>query len=315
MSVTSKQRMLTALDGGIPDRLPVTTHHLMDHHLNTYMGGMSHQEFFDHFGLDPITWVAPHRPDPSQGEYFDPLQGDPGFLQSRRIATDQWRIYEEEIPGQTNHTVCYRFVTPKGELTMTLQSNEHTSWVVEHLVKEKHDIDLIGEYVTAPKCDVDEANRIVEEYGERGLVRSHFCIWDIFGQGGVWQDACCLVGTQNLIMQTFDDPQWVHELLKILQWRKRVFIQSMKGAKYDILETGGGDASTTVISPTIFEKFVAPYDAPLIALAREVGQRVVYHTCGGMMPILEMVADMQPNAMETFTPPDMGGDVDLAAGA
>ncbi len=32
-----------------------------------------------------------------------------------------------------------------------------------------------------------------------------------------------------------------------------------------------------------------------------------------MMPILEMVADMHPNAMETFTPPDMGGDVDLAA--
>jgi uroporphyrinogen decarboxylase len=43
-----------------------------------------------------------------------------------------------------------------------------------------------------------------------------------------------------------------------------------------------------------------------------VGQRIVYHTCGGMMPILEMIAAMQPDAMETFTPPDMGGDVNLS---
>lgn len=47
----------------------------------------------------------------------------------------------------------------------------------------------------------------------------------------------------------------------------------------------GGDASSTVISPTIFEKFVAPYDAELIAEAHRVHQRVVYHTCGGMMPL------------------------------
>ncbi len=30
------------------------------------------------------------------------------------------------------------------------------------------------------------------------------------------------------------------------------------------------------------------------------------------MPILEDIADMEPDAMETFTPPDMGADVDLA---
>jgi len=60
------------------------------------------------------------------------------------------------------------------------------------------------------------------------------------------------------------DPEWVHTLLKVLQGRKKIFIDSLKGAKYDILELGGGDASTTVISPDIFNDFVAPYDAPLI---------------------------------------------------
>jgi len=49
----------------------------------------------------------------------------------------------------------------------------------------------------------------------------------------------------------------------------------------------------------------------LIEAAHQSGQRVVYHTCGGMMPILEDIAAMKPDAMETFTPPAMGGDVIL----
>jgi uroporphyrinogen decarboxylase len=310
--MTSKQRLLTALDRGVPDCLPVTTHHLMEYFRNRYMGGMSNQQVFEYFGMDAILWISPHRPDPAAGEYYDPLQGEIGFLESRRIATDEWRIHAEEIPGQETKTTRYRFLTPKGELCMVLQSNEHTAWIVEHLIKEKRDLDVIAPYVTAPKCDVEEANRIVDEFGERGIVRSHFCCWDVFGQGGTWQDACCLVGTQRLIMETYDDPAWVHELLKVVQWRKAVYTESLAGARYDVLELGGGDASTTVISPGIFDRFVAPYDAELIDLAHRVGQRVVYHTCGGMMPILEQVAALHPDAMETFTPPGMGGDVDLA---
>ena len=98
-------------------------------------------------------------------------------------------------------------------------------------------------------------------------------------------------------MATFDDPLWVHALLTILKERKLAFIRSLKGAHYDILELGGGDASTTVISPKLFREFVAPFDAELIKAAHRVGQRISYHTCGGMMPILEDIADMQPDAM------------------
>lgn len=312
MTMTPKQRLVAALERRAVDRLPVTTHHLMPYFLDKYMGGMSNQACFEHFGLDPITWVVPHRPDTAAGEYHDPQQGAIGFLESRRIASDQWRVAWEDVPGQAYTTTRYRFVTPKGTLTLVLQSNEHTAWVVEHPIKAKRDIELVAEFATAPKCDVAAVNRTAEEYGETALVRGHICCFDVFGQPGTWQDACCIVGTQRMIMETYDDPGWVHELLGILNRRKQVFIRSLAGARYDVLELGGGDASTTVISPKLFEKFVAPYDSKLIALAHEAGQRIAYHTCGGMMPILEQIAAMGPDAMETFTPPDMGGDVDLA---
>jgi hypothetical protein len=285
----------------------------MAYFLKKYLNGKSIPEFFDEFGLDAITWTVPHIPDPAKGEYPDPLQGEPGFLESRRVASAAWHVEVEELPGRERKTRRYRFVTPKGALTMVLEEDEYSVWVAEPLIKQKADIDLIGAFATAPRCDVESVNRTVADMGDRGIVRGHICCFDVFGQPGCWQDACCLVGTANLIMAAFDDRQWVHELLRILQARKKVFVQSMNGARYDLVEFGGGDASSTVISPKMFDEFVTPYDSELIAAAHRAGQRIVYHTCGGMMPLLERIAAMQPDAMETFTPAAMGGDVDLAA--
>jgi uroporphyrinogen decarboxylase len=311
--MTSRQRLLRALDRGQPDRLPVTTHHLMPSFLRTHLEGGSAQEFFDRYGLDAIRWVVAHRAESGTGDYLDPDQGPLGFLDARRVASDRWRVESEALPGTELPTTRYRFVTPRGELSTVLQANEHTAWVTEHLIKEKRDIELLGAFMTEPKCDLAIVNAAAEAFGERGIVRGHICCFDVFGQPGCWQDAACLVGIEKLILATYDDPAWVHELLGILQRRKLTYTRSLAGARYDLLELGGGDASSTVILPALFDRFVAPYDAPLIEAAHAAAQRVVYHTCGGMMPLLERIAAMRPDAMETFTPKGMGGDVDLAA--
>jgi uroporphyrinogen decarboxylase len=309
--MNSKQRFLAALNRSVTDRLPVTTHHVMPYFLKTYMNGISCQEFFDHFGLDPINWVVAHKPDPSRGEYYDPNQGDLDYLEVPLICSDRWQIKTETLSDPEYEAVRYDFLTPEKSLSMVLKSNEYTTWVTERMIKAKSDIDIFAKYAPLPVCDVEKVNRQADSFGERGMIRGMIPGFDVYGQPGCWQDAAVLYGVQELIMETFDDPDWVHALLKILLERKKHFIRSMAGARYDLIEHGGGDASTTVISPRIFEEFVAPYDSQLIELAHQAGQKIVYHTCGGMMPILEMVADMNPEAMETFTPRAMGGDVDL----
>jgi len=312
MTMSSRERLLAAISGRVPDRLPATSHHVMAYFLDKFMGGVSYHDFFERMGLDPICWTTPHQPDPEAGQYPDPLQAEPGFLESRRVASDAWRIYSEPLPDSHYNSVRYRIVTPGGELTTVIQSNEHTAWVGEHLIKSKNDIDLIAQYATAPRCDVSAVNETADWFGDRGIIRGHICTFDLYGQPGCWQDAACLVGIEKLIMYTYDDPDWVHQLLDILLQRKLVYARSLAGARYDILELGGGDGSSTVISPKLFDRFVAPYDRQVITAAHESGQRISYHTCGGMMPLLERIADMGPNAMETFTPPAMGGDTDLA---
>ncbi len=309
--MTSKQRFLKALRREIPDRLPVTTHHVMLYFLKTYVGGISCQEFFDYFGLDPINWVVAHKPDASRGEYCDPQQKDIGFLEPPRLCSENWRIRAEKIPHPKYRTIRHLFETPRKILSMVLQSDEHTTWVTERMIKEKSDIEIFAAYAPVPLCDVEEVNRQAEAFGERGLIRGSIPGFDVYGQPGCWQDAAVLYGIENLIMETFYDSGWVHAFLKIIKERKKTFLSSTEGARFDLLEHGGGDASSTVISPKIFDELVAPYDAELIGLAHKMGQRIVYHTCGGMMPFLERIADMNPDAMETFTPPAMGGDADL----
>ena len=333
-AVTSRQRLLAALDRRVPDRLPVTTHHLMPSFLAA-MGGLTEREFFDRFGLDAICWCTgrpeglPHRspegsPESAVEQGFSPAGGpesavEQGFSPagSPESAVEQgfspaWHLDCEPVPDPRYKATRYRFSTPRGTLTTLLQDDGQTVWVRERLVKEKRDIEIVEAIVLEPRCDVDAVNEAAAALGDRGIVRGAVPGFPVYGQPGCWQDAAVLVGIEPLILATFSDPGWVAELLSILQRPKLAFLRSARGARFDLVELGGGDASSSVISPSIFDRFVAPFDAPLIAAAHESGLRVVYHTCGGMMPLLERIADMGPDAMETFTPRAMGGDARMS---
>lgn len=310
--MTSRERMLAAIGKQKPDVLPVTTHHIMPSFLDKYYGGISNDAFFDRFGFDAINWTVPHKADPAKGQYYDEQQGTLSFLDSRRIFDANWRIEMETLPHPSYTTVRYNIITPGGNLTTVLQSNQHTTWVAEHLIKEKQDIEILAQYETVPTCDIGAVAAAATAFGDRGIVRGHLLPTNLFGQPGCWQDACCIVGTERLIMESYDDPEWVHHVLSVLQKRKLAYIATLAGAKYDILELGGGDGCLSVINPSMFREFVAPYDAKLIAAAHDVGQKIVYHLCGSKMGILEDIVGMNPDAIETFTPVGMGGDVNLA---
>ena len=305
--MTSRDRLLTALGRGVPDHLPATTHHLMPPYLRAH-GFASDRAFFDEFALDAIHWTTPLAV--PEGAAVDP--GGRPASESWSMVADDWRVERCALPHPDYATIRYTMHTPGGALSMVLQDDGRTAWVAERLIKEKRDIDLLAAYAPVPLCDVAAVSAAAEAFGDRGIVRGAVPGFAIYGQPGCWQDAAVLYGIEPLIVETFEDPEWVAALLGILRDRKRAFLESTAGARFDLLELGGGDASSTVISPKIFDRFVAPFDAPLVAAAHGARQRVVYHTCGGMMPLLERIADMNVDAMETFTPKDMGGDTIMA---
>ncbi len=288
--MTPRERLLTALCRGVPDRLPVTVHQWQPSHLARYMGGMSALEAFRTLGMDAAIAV------------FDQL--------NLPQAEATWRecVVTSTRPDGTAR--LYRTVaTPEGTLTEVLERDAHTTWTVEPLCKAPEDVRLVARYLPVPRLDVDGVRRLRDEIGDAGILRGTLC----GPQAGPWQHACCLFGIERMIFATFDDPGWVHELLRVLTDKKLAFIEhSLPRAPFDLIETGGGAASSTVISPKIFQEFCLPYDRELHDALHAVGHRVVYHTCGGMMPLLDLIVATGADASETLSPPSMGGDADHA---
>jgi uroporphyrinogen-III decarboxylase len=100
--------------------------------------------------------------------------------------------------------------------------------------------------------------------------------------------------------------------MKSLLDRKLEAIELGGKQHFDLIECGGGGGSSTVISPDMHKEFCLPYDKIQIDAFHQKGTKVVYHLCGGLMPLLETVVENGSDALETMTPIDMGGDCDFA---
>ena len=78
--MTSRERLLCALDRGKPDRLPVSLHQWQPYHLEEHLGGISALEAFVRFGMD------------AQIQYFESMgqfwlvESDFSKFSTRRVA-------------------------------------------------------------------------------------------------------------------------------------------------------------------------------------------------------------------------------------
>ena len=64
-----------------------------------------------------------------------------------------------------------------------------------------------------------------------------------------------------------------------------------------------------MISPKLHREFCLPYDRQIHDALRRAGHRTTYHTCGGMMHILDLIMANGTDASETLAPPGVGGNI------
>ncbi len=294
--MTSKERMMLALSREKPDRLPVTVHQWQGYHLDNYMGGVDDLTAFEQTGMDAAIQYFE-----AMGQFWIPN------AEEHLVQSDEWR---EEItvidPTPTNKLLDHTIHTPDGTLTYKTGGNLTTTWITEYLIKKPEDVELIEKYMPVPTMDQAPVAELYDRVGDRGIVRGF--VWG--DQAGCWQHACCLIDIQDLILACYDDPEWVHRLLRVLLDKKLRFIEdSLRGAKFDLIETGGGASSDTLISPTIHGEFCLPYDREMHRAVHDAGHIVTYHTCGGMMNILDLIVQNECDASETLAPPGVGGNI------
>ncbi len=286
--------MLCALERGKPDRLPVSLHQWQPYHLDKYLGGISDIEAFEKFGMD------------AQIQYFaDMGQFWVTKADFSKSSTSDWRDEAEVISDDPDDRVVHHTIhTPAGKLTYKTGGDRKTTWLTEYMIKRDEDIELIARFMPIPTLDTKPVSEMYDRIGDRGILRGF--VWG--DQAGCWQHACCLIDVSELIMACFDKPDWVHRLLQILLEKKLQFVEGMKGVKFDLIETGGGAGSSTLISPKIHEEFCLPYDRKIHDAVHEHGFKITYHTCGGTLGIEELIVANGCDASETLAPVSIGGN-------
>lgn len=283
--MTSKERMLIAIQNGKPDRLPVTVHQWQPYHLKRYMNDMSDIQANRYCGLDASI------------NYYE-ISGQAGR---------HWKVSSHITQEKGYYATHYMIETPGGILTASEGTNAMTTWTMEHLIKNREDILLLKKYRPIPCFNREGTLRAYDELGDGGILRTF--VWG--KQAGCWQDACEMFGVENLILAAFDDPEWVHEFLEILLEQKLAYIDiNLRKLPFDLIETGGGASSNTVISPSMHEEFCLPYDRKIHGALHDLGFKVVYHTCGGMTRILDFITDNFCDVSETLSPAAIGGDIE-----
>ena len=292
--MTSKERMMCAINGEKPDRLPVTVHQWQGSHLEKYLNGISDLQAFERFGMDAAI------------QYFEDM-GQFWLVGADfgKFSTPQWRDEVDVICDDPDNRIYHHTVyTPESPLKYKTAGDRKTTWITEYLIKNDEDINLIKKYMPVPKLNPKPLAKTYDRVDDRGIVRGF--VWG--DQAGCWQHAACLMDITELIYRTIDKPDWVHELLQILVEKKLQFIESMEGAKFDLVETGGGAASSTVISPKLFEEFCLPYDKKMHAALHDLGFKIAYHTCGGTYGIEKMIIANDTDVSETLAPKSIGGN-------
>ena len=291
--MTSRERMLTALANGRPDRLPCQVHSWMPYYLKHYLNGMDQWEAFEKFGMDMAIYVSP------------------AYTYTERSLAN-WEVHAVDLgfDRDGNHSERLEVKTPGGRLSKTIVHTDVTVYDTEYLLKSVADFELWDKYAPVPSgIDFAAIQAVRDRLGDRGIVRSHpFSP----GQGSPWQSFCTMFGTEQSIMLGMDEPATLHHMLtRILEKTLRV-TEMWKGTPADMVEVGGGAGSNTVISPSFYREFGLPYDQKQNALFHEAGLKVVNHFCGGVMQMLDLVVESGADGLETMTPASMGGDCDLA---
>jgi MtaA/CmuA family methyltransferase len=95
---------------------------------------------------------------------------------------------------------------------------------------------------------------------------------------GPCAEAADLRGINTLMMDFFDDPQFVNDLFAFTVQNAIQFAQAQIDAGVDLI--GVGDAAASLVGPEFYRDFVAPHEKVLVDAIHEMSGRVRLHICG-----------------------------------
>jgi uroporphyrinogen decarboxylase len=125
------------------------------------------------------------------------------------------------------------------------------------------------------------------------------------GHSGPWNIAVHLRGAQNLLLDTMDDPQFVHEIMRFTTEVVRAVGDALIDEGF-APSMGEAAASCSLISPSIYREFIQPYHAELCGRFKSRKAPTALHICGFIDPIMEEVLGTGISFLSLDAPSSLG---------
>ncbi len=117
---------------------------------------------------------------------------------------------------------------------------------------------------------------------------------------GPCAEAADLRGINTLMLDFYDDPQFVRDLFEWVVALELNFARAQIHAGADII--GVGDAAASLVGPQIYEEFVRPFEKKLVDGIHAMGARVRLHICGNTRFALSGMGSLQAEIIDLDFP-------------
>jgi uroporphyrinogen-III decarboxylase len=296
---TGRRRLLNALAGGTPDRVPINTYELA--------------------GRNSLDWCNQQ---PSYRGLMDYIRAHTDCMTNwnPRPATDRYTCEERflcsdypvefdthaETAGQFERTtrICH---TPKGDLQQVTQkaADVHTTWHVEHWCKSTADVDKALSVPYEPaRYDASDLPRVRAELGEEGLI--------IASIGDPAYLAAELMAFQDYMMWAFEETDHFARTVDIVAERVMENLRrQLECCVLDLYRIVGPEYFTPpYLAPAMFRRFGLPHVTEMTRLIHARGAKVRLHCHGKMGQVLDMILESGCDGIDPCEPPP-DGDIAL----
>jgi uroporphyrinogen-III decarboxylase len=296
---TSRRRLLTALSGGTPDRVPINTYELAGcNSRDWYNTQPSYRSLMDYIRAH-TDCMTNWNPRPATDRYT---------CQERFLCSDYPVEIETatETAGQFQRTtrICH---TPKGDLRSGAQAaaDVYTTWQVEHWCKSIADVDKAVSVPYEPaRYDASDLGRVRAELCEQGIV--------IASVGDPAYLAADLMSFQDYLIWAFEETDHFARTVALIAERVMENLRrQLDCCVLDLYRIVGPEYFTPpYLSPAMFQRFIVPHVTEMTRLIHARGGKVRVHCHGKMAQVLDMILETGCDGIDPCEPPP-DGDISL----
>ncbi len=308
--MTSRERIITALECGKPDHIPLSF--MLFGGLNERLGIRRRAndpsaaiEYQAGLGLDAVVDLREFAPLAEEIGHADA----PGFPVrfENGVETRQWAEIHE---NRRNPLLHKEYATPSGTLAVAVDQTgdwpygdaRAGSFLVpfmddylaprcsKYLVEKRDDLKSLRHLLAPPSPEDLKTARAAWDRG-RALARKHDLL--VAGGWGVGADALAwFCGLQNAVLMALDEPDFLEELLAVIDAWNRPRMEAYLDYGVDVFIRRAWYEGTDFWSPGLFRRFFYPIIREEARLAHEAGAKYGYILTSGSMPLHGMLIEL-----------------------